>query len=140
MNVEKNESPLSYKTMRTFPLYFSRRFFLLCGATLIPLALIYGYHSAHILIPLCLDVILLLAALLDYTIGPSARDIHIERLLYYPLAVDRPNKIPLEIVSAGDRPVSVRIHDDYPEGCLARLLPFYTWTCNRRCLPACHIN
>jgi uncharacterized protein (DUF58 family) len=123
MNPEKNPRASSYKTMRTLPLFLSRRFFLLFGFTLIPLALIYGYHSAHVLFPLTLDALLLLAAFLDYVVGPSPRDIHMERLLHYPLAVDRANEIPLEVVSTGTHPVSVRMYDDYPEGCSVRSLP-----------------
>ncbi len=123
MNAENNERSLSYKKRRTLPLFFSRRFFLLFGFTLIPLTLIYVHYASHLWIPAAADVILLLAAFLDYAKGPSPRDIHMERLLYYPLAVDRSNEIPLEITSMSDRPVSVHIYDDYPEGCLARLLP-----------------
>jgi uncharacterized protein (DUF58 family) len=125
MNERRNESPLAEETMRTLPFFFSRRFFLLLGLTLLPLALTYVYHSSHVLIPLSVDLILLSAAFLDYSLRPSPQDIHARRLLYYPLAVDKTNEILLEISSTSDRPVSLRIFDDYPEGCLPRLLPLH---------------
>jgi uncharacterized protein (DUF58 family) len=123
MNARPNEGSLGFKTMRTPPFFLARRFFVLFGLTCIPLALIYVYRSSQMLIPLGLDLLLLLAVFLDYVTGPSASHIHVERLLHYPLAVDRPNEIPLEIVSTCDRPVDLHIHDDYPDACQPRLLP-----------------
>lgn len=123
MNVRANEASSGVKTMRTPPFFLARRFFVLFALTLIPLALIYLFRSSHILIPLSIDVILLLAVVLDYATGPSASQIHAERLLHYPLAVDRANEVPLEIVSNCDRPVWIHIHDDYPDSCQPRSLP-----------------
>lgn len=123
MSERTNESSPGFKTMRTLPFFLAPRFFVLFGLTCVPLVLIYVYRSSHIMIPLAVDAILLLAVVIDYAIAPSASQIHVERLLRYPLAVDRMNEIPLEIVSSCDRPVRVRIHDDHPDDCEPRSLP-----------------
>ena len=123
MSVSKNENPPVFKTMRTLPFFLSGRFFVLFGFTSILLALIYVSYSSHIFIPLILNAALLVAVFIDYAMSPSPSDIHVERLLYYPLAVDRANEIPMEVENTSDRAVLVRIHDDYPEGCKPLRLP-----------------
>ncbi len=109
--------------IRTWPFFFTARFFVLFGiasALLIPL---YSFRPSGLLVPLSLDILLVLAAVVDYLIGPSPDTIRIERPLPYPLAVDRSNDIHLEIANRSGASASLIIKDDFPARCLQRLLP-----------------
>jgi len=109
--------------IRGLPFFFSRRFFLIFGwasAALIPA---YFYYPSSLVIPLAADALLLLAALIDFVAGPSPRDILIQRPLPYPLAVDRPNEVTLEVANRSGRPVSIIIQDDVPFQCRTEHLP-----------------
>jgi len=109
--------------IRTWPFFFTARFFLVFGiasATLVPL---YSYRPTGLLVPLSVDLLLVLVAVLDYLMGPSPDKIRIERPIPYPLAVDRPNDIYLEVANNSGYPVSLIIIDDFPLLCLQRLLP-----------------
>jgi len=109
--------------MRGFPFFFSGRFFLIFGwvsAALIPA---YFYYPSSLVLPLALDAVLLLAAVADFFAGPSPKDILIQRPLPYPLAVDRPNEVALEVVNRTGQPVSMIIEDDVPPQCLTERLP-----------------
>ena len=74
----------------------------------------YSYH-----LPMAADGILLLAALVDFLMPPSSRKIDIRRPLPYPLAVDLPNEISLEITNRTEQTVRMIIRDDVPPRCKA---------------------
>ena len=74
-------------SIRSLPFFFSTGFFVLFGAVSILLIPFYLYRPSSILVPLGLDGLLLIAALTDYLIGPSPKQIEIERPLPYPLTV-----------------------------------------------------
>jgi len=109
--------------MRGFPFFFSTRFLVLFTLTTIVLVPLYFAYPSSFALPLALDGILLLAAAFDFFIAPPPNRIGIERPLPYPLAVDRPNEIPLEIVNRTGRQVVVLIEDDVPVPSRADSLP-----------------
>jgi uncharacterized protein (DUF58 family) len=109
--------------IRGLPFFFSRRFFFIFGwasAALIPA---YFYYPSSLILPLAIDAVLLLVAAMDFLAGSSPRDILIQRPLPYPLAVDRPNEVTLEIANRTGRPASLVIQDDVPPQCLTERLP-----------------
>ncbi len=109
--------------IRTWPFFFTTRFFLVFGivsATLIPL---YSFRPTGLFLPLGVDLLLVLVAVLDYLLVPAPSTILIKRPLPYPLAVDRSNDIHLEIANRSGSPVSLIIKDDFPSRCLPRELP-----------------
>jgi uncharacterized protein (DUF58 family) len=110
---------LSGRNMRALPFYLSGAFFIafaLASVLLIPFHL---YYPAGIWLPISVDAMLLLIALVDLAACPSVKKIGIERPLPFPLAVDRPNEIVLETTNLTGRPITITIRDDVPERCLA---------------------
>ncbi|MFH1115440.1 MAG: DUF58 domain-containing protein [Pseudomonadota bacterium] len=113
----------SGELIRTWPFFFTVRFFILFGivsALLIPL---YLFRPSGLLLPLGVDILLVLVAGLDYLMKPSPEAIRIERPLPYPLAVDRSNDIFLEIANMSGAPASLIIKDDFPPQCPQQLPP-----------------
>lgn len=123
MKAKPPDKPLKRETIRPLPFTFSRRFFILLAVISAAFVPIYFYLDKGAGIPLALDTILILAALLDFASGPSPRRIEILRPIAYPLAVDRPNDIPLEISNRSGSRVSLVIDDDVPLRCTVALLP-----------------
>lgn len=111
------------KTIRSLPFFFTARFFLLFGVVSAALIPLYWYRPSGLIVPLAADVVLLLAAIVDFMLAPSPDKIHVERPLPYPLAVDRPNDIHLEVANRTGRPASIIIKDDVPLRCRTQFLP-----------------
>lgn len=111
------------ETIRALPFFFSGRFFLLFGCSSILLVPVYLMLPMGISVPLALDAALLLLAFLDFFSNPSPSRIRIERPIPYPLAVDRPTEVFIEVANLTGRPVSLIIKDDCPSGCSTQLLP-----------------
>jgi uncharacterized protein (DUF58 family) len=109
--------------IRTPPFFFSTGFLVLFTALSIFLIPLYFYRPSSILVPLGLDAALLALALVDFLVTPSPKKIEVARPLPYPLAVDRPNDISLEIANRTGRNVTMRIHDDIPRQCRTEDLP-----------------
>jgi uncharacterized protein (DUF58 family) len=84
---------------------------------------IYFSVRAAIAVPLALDALLVFLVLLDFFLDPSPRQIQVARPLPYPLAVDKPHEILLEVTNRTGISVSLIVHDDFPLGCEAQLLP-----------------
>ncbi|HTY22951.1 MAG TPA: DUF58 domain-containing protein [Desulfomonilaceae bacterium] len=114
---------MNRNTVRSLPFYFSARFFLLFLAASVVLVAAYTLYPGRLYVALVLDGVLILAAIADFLIGPSPRDMRLERHVLYPLAVDNPNEIPLEISNRTGRAVSIVIQDDIPDKCNAYSLP-----------------
>jgi len=109
--------------MRGLPLFFSAGFFLIFASATVILVPVYFYYPSGIHLPLAVDAVLLLAALADFSFGPSPRRIQLRRPLPYPLAVDRPAEISIEIANRTSRTVHIIVTDDLPQGCTADSLP-----------------
>lgn len=113
-------------TIRPLPFTFSGRFFLLLAIGSALLVPVYLYLDTGLGIPLGLDAALILLAFLDFVLGPSPKHFSIQRSLPYPLAVDRPNEVSLEISNRARRHVSLTIEDDVPPHCSVESLPLKT--------------
>jgi uncharacterized protein (DUF58 family) len=109
--------------IRGLPFFFSGRFFFIFGCASAALIPAYFYYPSGLAIPLAVNGLLLLAALIDFLAGPSPKDILIQRPLPYPLAVDRPNEVALELANRSGQPVSMIIRDDAPHQCRIDSLP-----------------
>ena len=109
--------------IRGLPLFFSGRFFVILGCVSASLIPAYFYYPSGLVFPLTVDALLLLLALFDFAAAPSTKDILIQRPLPYPLAVDRPNDVFLEIANKTERPVSIIVRDDVPSQCRTEHLP-----------------
>jgi uncharacterized protein (DUF58 family) len=108
---------------RSLPFFFSARFFVLflsASALLIPF---YFISPIGLALPAALDCLLLLAALVDFLMAPSPREIVLERPLSYPLAVDRANEIAVAVGNRTGHPVNILIQDDVPAWCRTQSLP-----------------
>lgn len=112
--------------IRAMPFFFSGRFFVLFGAASALLIPAYFYLQQSLLIPLGVDLLLLLAALIDYRTGPSPTKFTLERYLPYPLTVDSRNNVPIDITNRTGRAVWMRISDDVPPRCEDGDLPIKT--------------
>lgn len=123
MNRRPPDRSVKRETIRPLPFTFSRRFFLLFAVISGAFVPIYFYLDKGAGIPLVLDAVLILTALLDFFSGPSPKQIVVQRPLPYPLAVDRPNDVALEISNRTGRPVSLTIEDDVPRRSSVELLP-----------------
>jgi uncharacterized protein (DUF58 family) len=109
--------------IRGLPFYFSTGFFLLFAAVSLLLVPVYLYSPSQLFLPLIVNGILLAAAAIDFVSGPSPGKISIGRPLPYPLAVDRPNEIFLEVSNATGLTIDVIVQDDFPDNCRAELTP-----------------
>ncbi|MBI4965418.1 MAG: DUF58 domain-containing protein [Desulfomonile tiedjei] len=109
--------------IRGLPFFFSGRFFFIFGCVSAALIPGYFYFPFGLAIPLLANVVLLLAAFFDLLAGPSTNGILIQRPLPYPLAVDRPTEVALEIANRTGKPVSIIIQDDVPPQCRTEHLP-----------------
>jgi uncharacterized protein (DUF58 family) len=126
------EPPMSFKkrthkrdknTIKNYRFFFSGRFFFLfagCSVALVPAYFLFG--SYWFLIG-AVNVALLILALVDLLIGPSKRDIRLERPLPLPLAVDRPSEVSIKVTNLTGRSVVLRIQDDVPPRCIVDSLP-----------------
>lgn len=123
MKRKPHRKPVKRETIRPLPFALSRRFFLLFGAISAALVPVYIYLDKGAGIPLGLDAVLILTALLDFISGPSPKDIVVQRPLPYPLAVDRPNEVSLEVSNRTGRRVSLRLDDDVPARCSVASMP-----------------
>lgn len=111
---------------RKFPFFFSPRFFILFGAASVLLMIVYYSYPVGIQVPLAVDGILLVAAALDFFFSPSPKQVRLERPLPYPLAVDQPNEVVIEIANQTGRPISLIIKDDVPRPCRCDPYPIVT--------------
>ncbi len=123
MRSEEDPHISGRKTMRAFPFFFSRNFFILFAAVSAVLIPFHLYYPAGMWLPLAVDGALLLMVFADSVAGPTTEKIRIERPLPFPLAVDRPNEIVLEVANLTGRPLSLIVRDDVPERCLVAPLP-----------------
>lgn len=112
--------------IRALPFFFSGTFFVLFGVATILLIPAYFFFKQSIIMPLLVDLALVVAAIIDFRTGPSADKFTLERLLPYPLTVDRANEIPIEITNRTGRPVRMLIRDDIPPHCEDGSLPLKT--------------
>lgn len=110
-------------SIRSMPLFFSGRFFLVFGLVSAGLLPTYFVYPGALWMPLAVNGIILMAALVDFVIGASPKKIVVERPLPFPLAVDRSHEIQLEIANRTGQPVSLTIRDDFPEQCRAESYP-----------------
>ena len=85
--------------MRSLPFYFSTRFFIAFIAASVLFLITYAFYPGPWYSILILDGVLILAAVVDFSFAPSTRDVSIQRIVLYPLAVDTPNEIRLEAVN-----------------------------------------
>jgi uncharacterized protein (DUF58 family) len=128
MNNPRHVNAAPRKIIRAVPFFFTTRFFLLFGlvsAALIPFHL---YRPSGLAVPLVADLVLVLVAILDFFTGPSTSKIQVQRPLPYPLVVDRPNDIHLEVANRSGFAASLIVKDDYPPRCHAELLPIKSVT------------
>jgi uncharacterized protein (DUF58 family) len=109
--------------MRSLPFYFSTRFSIAFIAASALFFIIYALYPGHWYSILILDGVLILAAVMDFFIAPSTRDVRIQRMVLYPLAVDTANEIRLEAVNRTGRNIRIIIQDDIPDKCNADGLP-----------------
>ncbi|HMK35729.1 MAG TPA: DUF58 domain-containing protein [Desulfomonilaceae bacterium] len=123
MNPPNEPHELQLLEMRAAPFFFSRRFFLWFGSASLALVVLYIYSPSSLYVPLTVDGLLIVAALVDYAAAPGSDTIRVTRPMPYPLTVDRPNTIGLEITNVSGRPLSLIIHDDIPDRCVAEHLP-----------------
>ena len=112
--------------MRSLPFHFSTRFFVLFVAASILFLIIQESYPGPRYMIFALDGILIAAALMDFALAPAPRNVDIQRIVLYPLAVDTPNEIRLEAVNRTGRDVSILIQDDVPDRCNADGLPIAT--------------
>ncbi|MBI5570244.1 MAG: DUF58 domain-containing protein [Desulfomonile tiedjei] len=117
MKPEPSNKKTARDTRRSLPFYFSNRFFAIFGTVSVFLLVAYVFLPSGLIVPLGLDAIVLLVAAVDFLSAHPPERVQIERLVYYPLAVDSPNEIPLEIRNRSSRTVSLLIRDDVPDGC-----------------------
>jgi uncharacterized protein (DUF58 family) len=112
--------------MRSLPFYFSTRFFIAFIAASLLFFITYAFYPGPWYSILILDGVLILAAAMDFFIAPSTRDVSIQRIVLYPLAVDTANEIRLEAVNRTGRNISIIIQDDIPDKCRVTGLPIAT--------------
>ena len=110
-------------TIRRLPFFFSGRFFLLFVCTSILLVPIYYAAVGGIGVPVAVDLLILCLALVDFFLTPSPKEIMIERPVPYPLAVDKPNDVWLEVTNRTGVGVQMVVSDDIPLRCVADSLP-----------------
>ena len=123
MNAEPRKDK---NVIRALPFFFSGTFFVLFAAVSMCLIPVYFFLQKSIFIPLLADFLILVAALLDYRTGPSTGKLSLERVLPYPLTVDRPNEVPIDITNRTGVPVRMLIEDDIPPHCEDASLPLKT--------------
>jgi uncharacterized protein (DUF58 family) len=87
------------------------------------LILCYFFVPDSILIPLGFNILLICAALVDYLIPPSSRQLEFERPLPHPLVVDKSNEITIYSRNATGRALQVRLYDDAPWECYEEIFP-----------------
>lgn len=104
-------------TIRKLPFFFSPLFFGVFGSASAILTFVYVYYPAGIQVPLIVDGIILFLAVLDFLLCPPPSQIRLERTLPYPLAVDQPNDIAIEIANLTGSAVSLIVKDDVPRPC-----------------------
>jgi uncharacterized protein (DUF58 family) len=117
MKAPASANNVSYRVIMALPFYFSVRFFILFGIASGLLIIVYQFYPYSLYVPLLVDGALIIAAIADFALGPSPAKITIERPIPFPLAVDRPNSIQLEITNRTGGPVSVLVRDDIPDNC-----------------------
>jgi uncharacterized protein (DUF58 family) len=111
------------KKKRKMPFFFSGRFFVLFGFASAGLTSVYLVYPAGLYVPLIVDLLLGALVIADFFLAVSADKIRVERPVRYPLVVDRPNTIELEIANVSGRGLSLIVLDDVPEACFAEKLP-----------------
>jgi uncharacterized protein (DUF58 family) len=126
MKPEPNNKRTAREARRSLPFFFSNRFLAIFGSASVLLLVVYVFLPSGLILPLALDAILLLVAAVDFMSAHPPERVQIERLVYYPLAVDSPNEIPLEIRNRSSRSVSVLIRDDVPDGCDVKSHPLFS--------------
>ena len=94
-------------TIRPLPFFFSGRFFLLFAVASIMLIPLYNVVPGGIVLPLAVDSLILVLALADFFLGPSAKAIEMARPIPYPLAVDKSSEICLEVTNRTGSTVSL---------------------------------
>lgn len=109
--------------IRALPFFFSARFFLVFLSASVLLIPLYFIYPAGLAVPAALDCLILLAALADFFLAPSVREMLLERPLPHPLAVDRPNEIAVAVGNRTGRTVTMLIRDDVPAWCSTQHLP-----------------
>jgi len=117
---------MSHDVMRSLPFYFSTRFLVLFVSVSILFIIIQEFYPGPRYMIFVLDGILIAAGLMDFALAPAPRDVDIQRIVLYPLAVNTPNEIQLEAVNRTGRDVSLLIQDDVPDRCNADGLPIAT--------------
>ncbi len=109
--------------MRSLPFYFSTRFFVLLVAASVLFFIVDALFPSPWYTILILDGILIAAAFMDFVLAPTPRNVHMQRIVLYPLAVDTPNEIRLEAVNRTGGSVAILVQDDVPDRCNADGLP-----------------
>jgi len=123
---KKGQSPATKKDrMRAMPFFFSTRFFILLAAVSALLVPVYVYHPSGLWAPAVADALLLLVAMVDFFSAPRLANIHVRRPLPFPLAVDRPNEIVLEVDNITGSSQTIVVRDDVPERCFTRDHPVW---------------
>jgi uncharacterized protein (DUF58 family) len=120
MKARESASSPAQRVIRAFLFYLSARFFILFVAASALLVAAYHFYPYGFYVPLLVDGALILAALVDFAFSPSSAKVSIERPLRFPLAVDRPNSIHLEIANRTGKTISIIVNDDIPENCEAQ--------------------
>jgi uncharacterized protein (DUF58 family) len=117
---------MSHDVIRSLPFYFSTRFFVLFVASSILFLIIDELYPGPRYMIFALDGTLIAAALMDFALAPAPRNVDIQRIVLYPLAVGASNEIRLEAVNRTGGDVSILIRDDFPDRCEAMGLPIAT--------------
>jgi uncharacterized protein (DUF58 family) len=123
MNLANGPTGPEPKKMRKIPFFFSKRFFLWFGLASLGLIASYLIYPSGLFVPLTADLLLVATAVLDFVLAPGTDKIRVERPMPYPLVVDRPNAVTLEITNISGRTLSLIIQDDVPEVCFTEHLP-----------------
>ncbi len=119
----KKREQRNTNTRRVLPFTLTWRFFaIFAGISAVSVPVYFLITSSWWLIAAA-DLLLLVAAAADFAAAPRTDRFRFERPLPYPLAVDRPNDIVIEVTNRVGRPWTVSVLDDFPPHCTARGLP-----------------
>ncbi|MFH0822964.1 MAG: DUF58 domain-containing protein [Pseudomonadota bacterium] len=103
--------------------HFSSRFFMVFGTASIAIIAVYLTWTTNVVILLTMNIIVAIAAAMDYFLTPVPSMFGLNRPKPYPLAVDGPNDIFIDVVNRSGRWAQLLIQDDFPPTCLADNLP-----------------
>ncbi|MEW6348971.1 MAG: DUF58 domain-containing protein [Thermodesulfobacteriota bacterium] len=126
MNDQAADISPSLGRLRALPCFLSGRFFFVFVVASLAMVPWYFGPGGGIWVPLLLDAALILAAAVDYFLAPSPEKIALHRPVNYPLPADKFSPITIEISNRAGMPVSLLIHDDFPEQCETKKLPMRT--------------